>query len=253
MCNILIVDDEWAELECISYLIGKIGLDFSVYKAQNGQTALNYINDNRSVDILLTDIEMPLMDGIELSVRAKDVLPGLKTVIFSGDSEFEYARRAIDASVTGYILKPIKKDEFQSVMTKTYNQWVDENSRKKIGTHKDARVQTEEVPRKIIQRVINIVESKYQDEIGLDYIAGEVYLSPCYLSTLFKKEMGISLVKYIIQIRLTKAKELLIDTNIKIVDISKKVGFTYLPYFYTVFKSEFGMTPAEFREVGDVL
>lgn len=102
--------------------------------------------------------------------------------------------------------------------------------------------------RKVIQEVIDHIAKQYNQDISLDTIASGVHLSPSYLSHLFKKETGENMVKYITSIRLKEASHYLRSTNMKIVDISKEVGFSNLPYFCTLFKNYYGLTPAKYRE-----
>lgn len=112
MLTILIVDDEKEELEGISFLIDKLG--FKLYKvfADNGNQALEYLQ-NHKVDILFTDIRMPRLDGLELIKLAKNENPNLKIIIYSGYADFAYAQSAINLEVSEYILKPIKVEEFE--------------------------------------------------------------------------------------------------------------------------------------------
>ena len=95
---------------------------------------------------------------------------------------------------------------------------------------------------------MEIVEKRYQEDISLQSIAEEVYLSPSYLSYLFKKEVGVSLIKYITMIRLDKAKELLRSGNMRISDIAAKVGYQNYSYFNIAFKNNVGESPAQYRE-----
>ena len=91
---------------------------------------------------------------------------------------------------------------------------------------------------KSIGVVLDYIHTYYGQDISLESIGKAVYLSPGYLSAFFKKETGQSLTKYITSYRLEKAKELLTDTNKKVVDISREVGFS----------DNFGLSPAKFRE-----
>lgn len=104
--------------------------------------------------------------------------------------------------------------------------------------------------KKVIRSVIAIVEQRYQEDISLQSIAEEVYLSPYYLSYLFKKEVGVSLIKYITMTRLDKAKELLLSGNMKIAEVAAKVGYQNYSYFNITFKNNVGISPAQFREHG---
>ncbi len=98
-----------------------------------------------------------------------------------------------------------------------------------------------------ILSVLHIIETEYQDDIGLEYIAQQIYISPCYLSTLFSRFMGVSLLSYLNDFRMQRAVELLLHSDRKVTDICQKVGYRNLPYFCTCFKNRFNMTPAQYR------
>lgn len=74
-----------------------------------------FYKSNR-VDIVLTDIKMPFMDGLQLTARATALYPELKVVIFSAYDEFDYAKQAVQLDVVHYLLKPIVLEEFQQTM-----------------------------------------------------------------------------------------------------------------------------------------
>lgn len=99
-----------------------------------------------------------------------------------------------------------------------------------------------------IEETVRTIEQDYASDLSLEALAERVYLSPSYLSYLFKKEKGISINKFITLYRMDKAKELLLTSNRKVVDIGPSVGYSNIPYFISLFKSHFGKTPAQFRE-----
>lgn len=115
MLEILLVDDEKSEREGISYLIKKYELPLNISEAPNGKKALEHIQSNR-VDILFTDVEMPYMDGLELAKETCKYNKDIKIIIFSAHSQFEYAKKALEANAINYLLKPIELDEFNKVM-----------------------------------------------------------------------------------------------------------------------------------------
>ncbi|MEK0314795.1 response regulator transcription factor [Cohnella sp. 56] len=101
---------------------------------------------------------------------------------------------------------------------------------------------------KVVADVIQIIEREYRSDLSVELIAERVYLTPSYLSHLFAKHTGLSLIKYLTIHRLAKAKELLQETNRKIIDISHDVGYSNFPYFCTLFKNYYGKTPTQIRE-----
>ena len=117
MFRILIVDDERRERDGIERLIHKYQYPLEVVQAQNGEEALDLFKE-MEVDILLTDIKMPFMTGIELieKVRKRGYTPFC--IIYSAYGEFEYAQNAIALGVIQYLLKPILLDDFKSLFDK---------------------------------------------------------------------------------------------------------------------------------------
>ena len=142
MYNILIVDDEKIERNGIKMLLKRMGVNLGIIEAENGREAYDYIiSDNNKgeghVDILLTDVKMPFMDGIELIKNVKDSGIKLKTIIFSGYNEFEYAKLAVKLGVEDYILKPVDPAEFKSTILKVISE-IDEELRKNEDYNKQA-------------------------------------------------------------------------------------------------------------------
>lgn len=115
MYRILIADDSATEIECILYLIKKFGIPACTDTANDGRQALELLKQNR-YDILLTDIKMPFIDGLELSREARQLQPRLAIMIFSGYGEFEYAQSAISLGVTEYLLKPVDAAVFREAL-----------------------------------------------------------------------------------------------------------------------------------------
>ena len=114
--RVLLVDDEEDIREGISRKMDWLGLGFSlVGEAANGQDALELAESLRP-DVILTDIKMPFMDGLELCRILTDRLPAARFVVFSGFDAFEYAKQAIQMNVVEYILKPINADELSAVL-----------------------------------------------------------------------------------------------------------------------------------------
>lgn len=129
MMNVLIVDDEKIEREGIKYLLSMEKGKRSVYEAANGKQALQILR-TESIDLLLTDIKMPHMDGLELSRRAKELFPDIQIVIFSGYNDFTFAQEAIRYGVTDYILKPVDRMIFTRPYRKRRKASMTEESRK---------------------------------------------------------------------------------------------------------------------------
>ena len=101
---------------------------------------------------------------------------------------------------------------------------------------------------RIIHKIKNLIEKDYAKDISLNYVAENVNLTPAYVSYIFKKETGQTLVKYITDVKMMKAKVMLEEGTLKIVQIAKACGYENQSYFNKLFKNYYGITPKQLRE-----
>jgi two-component system response regulator YesN len=104
----------------------------------------------------------------------------------------------------------------------------------------------------VTEHVRNIIETEYDKDISLDYIAEKVHLTPAYLSFLYKSETGSNIVKQLSDYRMKKACEMLLGGNLKINDIAQRCGYDNPSYFNRLFKNIYGVTPKQYREAGEL-
>lgn len=112
----------------------------------------------------------------------------------------------------------------------------------------EKKLTLDDSPNRVITMVEQYIMMHYKEELSLDILADKVYLTPHYLSSIFSREKGIGINKYIKNVRMEKARELLLDTNMKISDICKLAGYSNLSYFCKAFRNEYGVTPEKYRE-----
>ena len=115
MSSVLIVDDEKIEREGLKYLISRETEEHRIFEASNGKRALQILH-TEDIQLLLTDIKMPHMTGLELAKKTKEEHPDIQIIIFSGFSDFAFAQEAIHYGVTEYILKPVNPENFHKVI-----------------------------------------------------------------------------------------------------------------------------------------
>lgn len=121
MYRILIADDEMPALRFLQAIVEKYSHDFTVAGSfTSGEAALEYMTKNK-VDLLLTDISMPSMNGIALSLKVREMQPDVHIAIVTGYADFEYAKGAIKASVDDYILKPVSVTHMTEMLKKIKN------------------------------------------------------------------------------------------------------------------------------------
>lgn len=118
MYKLILVDDEEEVRKGMLRKIDWAGYGFEIAgEAENGYEALT-VAEKTPPDVVVTDIKMPFMDGIELSEALSKKYPTVKIIILTGFDEFEYAQKAINLNVVEYILKPIASKEFTELLDK---------------------------------------------------------------------------------------------------------------------------------------
>lgn len=242
MYKLLVVDDEKIGRDGIKFLLKKYSDEVEVAEAVNGRVALEHIRSN-PVDILITDIKMPIMGGMELIREVYSDYPNLKIIILSGYGEFEYAQNALKMGVCEYLLKPISRDDFDEAMQKVL-------SRCRQDSEKNSSSKTEEdnnIGVGKVEAVKKYILKNYKDDIGVEQLADAVDLTPSYLSHIFKKETGENLGKFIKKVRMEKARDMLENSYEKIVNISEAVGYQNVSYFCKSFREYYGISPQKFR------
>lgn len=405
MINMLIVDDDTFECTCIKSCIDweLIGVQI-VGEAVNGSQGLNKVIE-LNPDIVLTDVKMPVMDGIEMSKKIRNIAPDVKIIFLSSYDDFEYAKQAINLKASAYITKPFNEVELLKIVKIAADEITEKALEKKINNNLNnnykislslarqtivhqiltgTRVDIEEVENmglgwmynsshlclllsmfekekehlteginqlnqklnqklnriynrsisvcvnagvlitlvsfnneindeliqplkdlligvlrgreckdvrveavyenghninpadqylKIIQNSANfnspiqvttgveekkskknlvtkiedIINSQYHTSITIESIARILHFTPNYIGSIFKAEKKISISRYLMNVRLQKAEELLKDEMLSLNDIATQCGYENITYFYTIFKKERGITPSEYR------
>lgn len=148
--TLLIVEDEDIIRQGLIVTIHKLALNFEqIYEAGNGLEGLEICQEYKP-DIILTDIKMPRMNGLDFIKKSKSLLPNSQYIILSGYNDFEYARTAIQYGVKDYLLKPSTKNEIKKVMTRV------------ISGHLQSQAAQEELTRRI-----DVYEEKLEHFQGL--------------------------------------------------------------------------------------
>lgn len=246
MINIMIADDEEVIRRGLEKISSKMDLDVNVIGSYgNGAEAWRHLEllSGRDIDLLITDIKMPKMDGFQLIEQARNRLQTLNIAVLSGFSEFEYARRAIRFGIMDYLLKPIDKAQLHELYTK-------------VETQKRHRAELEEEPVQpqeggehyVVEQIKLILEKEYRQNFELERLSDRVGMNASYLSRLFKCKTGKTITDYLIGIRISKAKELLKDhPDLKNYEIAEKVGYNDPVYFNKLFKKVCGVTPKDYK------
>lgn len=246
MLNIIIVDDEERIRKGLEKIIQRSPVEVNIAGSySNGLEAYEqFVHiEPATLDILITDVRMPLMDGLKLLERLRDTLsPHTSVIILSGYDDFDYARQALKLGVVDYLLKPVDKQELYRLLDRIHAH-KSNSGKSKINVAEQSGFKRE------IDEVIKLLQTKFNRSIELNELAEQVSLSPSYLSKLFKQETGKTITEYLIEVRIAKAKQFLEDhMELKMYEVGNLVGYPDQGYFNKLFKKTVGMTPKEYKE-----
>ena len=235
MLKLVIVDDEYYAIEGIKHILDWEKYDISIVgTAEDGTQGLTLIREENP-DIVIADIRMQELDGLEMiSILRKEGYKG-KIIIISGYQSFEYAKTAIDFKVDKYLTKPFDPSELEEVILRLTAE-----------LHEELGDGTETFP-DVLKDVLAEIDLRYTERIQLSKLAEQFYCSTAYLSKLFKKYLGMNYVDYVKKRRIGKAKEMLKKTNMSIDKIVDAVGWQSSRRFREAFKRQEGMSPNEYR------
>ena len=145
--KVLLVDDEVIDLQWLNQSILWKKLNLEVVATVNSPFKALTIIENEEIDFVITDISMPIMSGLEMAKKAKEIRPNLKILFISGHEEFDYVKQAITQGAFGYILKPIDMNELQIILSSLSQQLQKEHQDKneRIQFHKHVSIVKNEV------------------------------------------------------------------------------------------------------------
>lgn len=233
--KVLIVDDEIYMVKYLKDLLDwkSYGFD-TVLTATGGTLAKNLLTQNRP-ELLITDVKMPRITGLDLSRLIAESGGQTKVIIISGYSDFEYSRQALRCGVSEYLVKPVLKAELEEVLERIF----------------PPKRDTEKVNDKfaVIAQVKAYVQEHYDQDISLNIMGDYVHLHPAYLSKLFKEVADVNFLTYITDVKLEKAADMLENTDMKIYEIMNRVGYQKSQHFSSLFRKKYGVTPKEYRQM----
>lgn len=237
--RVLLVDDEIMIREGFKRLFDWDAHDCEVIgEASDGMEALSQIDSLRP-DIVIMDINIPIMNGLKVIQLCRIKHPNIAFVIVSGYDDFSYCREALRLQITDYILKPVNYEEFGNCIDNL-----------KISLF-EKRVKTENEDLKQEERTITgitrYLQERLTDDISLSVLAQEFHLSSQYISQLFKNEIGVNFLTYLTNIRMEKAKKLLLSTSLSVAEVAQQSGYCDYRVFTKVFKKHEGITPSQYR------
>lgn len=246
MYKLIIVDDEAEIRDGLGHYFPWSQLGFEIVaQLENGLQALNFI-ENNPVDVMLCDIRMPFMDGLELAKVLHSKNSKVKILLLSGYREFEYAREALRYGVKDYLIKPSRYDELIKVFSNIKQELEFESEQPEKLPSSDSWNQGCNYTEKVIVVIKTYIQENFQTAT-LEEAAQLVHMNSFYLSKFFKDKTGENFSDYLLSIRMKKAAQLLNDISYKTYEVSEMIGYSNSKNFTRTFKKYFGKTPKEFR------
>ena len=241
--RVLVVDDEplvrrgvaqgvdWAALSC--EVVGE---------AANGEEGLAMAR-RLAPDLIITDIRMPRMDGIEMMNALRGEGCRARCVVLTAHSDFEYARNALLFGADDYLLKPFRDEELEHAVLRACGRLAQ--------TPPAAPAAQQERPEATgyVREAMDYIAAHYADgDISIAAIAEHLRVSEGHLSHVFKKQTGMTVTGYLTQYRIQAAMRLLASGRVKVYEAAAAVGYKDVTYFSSTFKKQTGLSPSEYAE-----
>lgn len=257
MIKLLIAEDEAIEREALKKILARGLPEAEVLgEAANGREAIRLAGELRP-DIILMDVKMPGIGGIEAVKVIRKAHPAIKFVVVSAYDTFEYAQELMREGVKEYLLKPTKKEEIIHTVGRVIREIRTEKSGQNqfgspsgeyrpLASANDSTLHDDR-SHSILREAEDYIHNHFQKPITLEDTAAQIDLSPYYFSKLFKETKGMTFIAYLTEVRIHRAKELLESTRLSQKEICFEVGYHDPNYFSRVFKKNIGYSPSEYR------
>ena len=244
MYKALIVEDEDLMREYLSNNLSVICAEWcAADTAMDGQEAIEKM-EKTHFDGIITDIRMPVMDGLAMSKAIREKYPRIPILILSGYNEFDYARKAVRLNIFDYLLKPIDEQELAAALSAMA---IQAGQKQQPGLAEEQIDDSNENTAGLAQRALSYIRQHFSDPISLTSVAEKMGVSPAYLSTVFHREIGASYSRTLLKFRMEEAARQLLKTNLQVQQIAQNVGFFSAKHFTHVFREYYHSSPMEYR------
>jgi len=253
MIKVLLAEDEEIIRRVLAHTIDWLSLGCTIVgEAENGEKGLELVKELHP-DIIITDICMPGMSGIELLEQGKKECM-FESIILTGCSEFEYAKKAVSLGAVEYILKPIDEEKLieaiKAAVERVRSQQEYQELKRTLSQIKP-EASSLDLPfntchNYYVKKVLEEIQRNYNKHLSIEKIADELKVSPGYLSKQFKKETSLNFVTAVQRYRVQKAISMMETGRWKIYEVSEAVGYSDYKRFCYVFKKVTNLTPTEF-------
>jgi len=224
--QILLVDDDASFREVLHLLFE----EYEIVEAASGEDALRILSRPNEIDLVILDVKMPGMSGTDVLQKIKKLSPNLGIVIMTGYSSKDIAIKALKAHADDYLEKPVDAKKTLQVIADL------------LQKKSQAAVKGD-----VVSQVKAFLEKNYNRKVTLQDAARVVNKSPKYLSRLFRQKSRQGFNDFKQAVRMRRAKELLLESNLIIKEIADSLAYKNTGSFIKTFKKFIGLSPLKFR------
>jgi signal transduction histidine kinase/ligand-binding sensor domain-containing protein/AraC-like DNA-binding protein len=246
--SLLIVDDNVQILKVITDLFSS---NFNVFTAENGQAAFSLVLE-KMPDIVISDVMMPIMDGLQLcqTLKKDERTSHIPVILLTAKTSIENQTEGFLVKADGYCSKPFDNDLLVEMVHSTLEnrRIIARKFQKEIALNPSTLSMTrgDEV---FLQKLIDIVEENIlESNLSVEMLCNRVGMMPNTLNKKLKALTNCTAVHFIQNIKLKRAAQLLSLKHYTVMEVMYEVGFNDLKHFRRCFKSEFGITPSEYKK-----
>ncbi|MBP3521918.1 MAG: response regulator [Oscillospiraceae bacterium] len=243
MMKVVVVEDETLVRRGIVLTVDWAGVDCAVVgEAADGMEGLEVIRESQP-DLIVTDIKMPRLDGIEMVRQLRAEGNRAHVIILTAYSDFSYAQAALKLGAVDFLLKPFQDGELEEAVTRLKSRVGP------TGPQTPGLEVPEECKSKYVMAALRYIAGHYNDpDISVSSVARDLGISEGHLSHVFKKETSRTLGSYLTDYRIHMAMELLRDCRSKVYEVAEQVGYRDITYFSSTFKRVVGLSPSEYQK-----
>ena len=222
MYKIILADDEKVVLEGIVNSIDWKKYNIEVIGTASDGNELLTLAQSLKPDIILTDIRMPQLDGLDAALQLRETLKNTQFVFITAYEEFEYAKKAIACGAVSFLTKPVLKrdleEQIRNVVSKLDEKKAVLAELSKFRQKFMKREYAEELEQidAPIDRAVSYIDKNLENGVVLTEVAEYMNMNPSYFSRYFKDALNMSFIEYVKAQKINRAKELLRTTNLKI-------------------------------------
>ena len=263
MLKIAIVEDEEIIRMGLAYTVDWQSMGAQVVgEAADGLEGLEIVAAARP-DVVLTDIRMPRMNGLDMAKVLAEKHPAVKVVFLTSYADFEYARQAVRLNVFDYLLKPVDEGELAKLVARLHeekrHQEADgeadgrgaEKMAEPVGKERLVDWQellVQEGLNAYVRQVLEKIQAEYASRLSIEDCAESMQVSTSYLSRKLKESTCHTFGELLARYRLQEALKLLEDGRYKVYEVAEYTGFGEYKNFCQVFKKYLQVSPKRYMQ-----